>query len=146
MSLIKRNGDFPSIRSLFTDLMDADRFFDNDTFFRGMRQVPAVNVSETENEFKVEMAAPGLEKKDFKLEMDNGILTVSAQKEEEKKEEKKNYTRQEFSYSSFSRSFQLPETANADAIDAKYQDGVLHITIAKKEEAKTKARKEIAIG
>ena len=91
------------------------------------------------------MAAPGLERKDFKVEVENGMLCISSEKEEESKEEKKNYTRREYSYNSFSRSFTLPDNSLPDKINAKYENGVLHITLPKKEVTVQKLAKEIKV-
>lgn len=149
--VVKRNGSlFPSLSS---DLFDVDRFFspgllDVENKFWDLdiaKAIPPVNVSETEKEFKLELAAPGLTRKDFKVEADNGTLTISSEKEEEKKEEKKNYKRREYSYSGFSRSFTLPENVLADKIDAKYEDGILRLMIPKKEVTFSKPKKEIVV-
>jgi HSP20 family protein len=109
-------------------------------------RVPSVNVNETEKEFLIEMAAPGLQKKDFKLEVTNGILTISAEKEEESKEEKKNYLRQEYSYQSFCRTFALPENSIEDKINAKYDNGILHVAIPKEKVTIAQPAKEIKVG
>ena len=135
------------------DLLDTGKFFGPRFWdFNGdfpssdfAKQIPAVNINETEKEFKIEMAAPGLEKKDFKVEVENGALCISSEKEEESKEEKKNYTRREYSYNSFSRSFTLPENALPDKINAKYENGVLNITLPKKEVTISKPGKEIKL-
>jgi len=149
--LVKRNGSlFPSITS---DLFDTDRFFSPRlSDFEGSlldwepaMRVPAVNISETDNEFKLELAVPGLTRKDIKVETDNGMLTISAEKEEESKEEKKNYRRREYAFNSFSRSFTLPENVIADKIDAKYNEGVLRVSLPKKEVTITKPKKQIKI-
>ena len=107
--------------------------------------VPSVNITENEKEYKIEMAAPGLERKDFKVEVENGVLCISSEKEEESKEEKKNYTRREYSYNSFSRSFSLPDNLVPDKINAKYENGVLNITLPKKEVKASKPIKEIKV-
>jgi HSP20 family protein len=151
MTLLKRNGSlFPSITS---DLMNVDRFFgssfpDFDTRWNDFEiaaSIPPVNVTESEKEFKLELAAPGLTKKDFKVEMEDGLLTISSEKEEEKKDNGKNYKRREYSYSSFSRTFNLPENVKNDKIDAKYEDGILRLHIPKKEVTLSKPKKEIAV-
>ena len=105
----------------------------------------ASDFEEREKEFRIELAAPGLEKKDFKVEVLNGNLTISAEKKEEKKEETKNYRRKEFSYNSFSRSFTLPDNCMHDKIDAKYENGILHLTLPKKEITVSKPKKEIKV-
>ena len=107
---------------------------------------PAVNVKETNEDYQIEVAAPGLDKKDFKVDLDNNVLTISSEKEhkDEKKEEGK-YMRREFSYSSFNRSFSLPDAVDAENIKAKHRDGILLVVIPKREEARRKAPKQIAI-
>lgn len=110
-----------------------------------LANVPAVNTTENEKDFKIEMAAPGLEKKDFKIETDNKVLTISSEKKEEKKEEKSDYSRREFSYQSFCRSFQIPENSLPDKIDAKYENGILTLIIPKKEPGISNLKKTIKI-
>jgi HSP20 family protein len=107
--------------------------------------VPSVNIAENDTNYMIELAAPGLEKKDFKITMDNGMLMISAEKKEEKKEEKDNYVRKEFSYNKFSRSFRLPENCLFEKIDAKYDNGVLKLMLPKKEMTVTKPMKEIKV-
>ena len=106
--------------------------------------VPAVNIAETENEFEVELAVPGLNKEDFKINLDKNVLSVSAEKKTETTDETKKFSKREYNYSSFTRSFTLPETADASKIEADYVNGILKLTIAKKEEAKFQSR-EIAV-
>jgi HSP20 family protein len=118
---------------------------DNDLWDSGLK-VPLANISETKNEFKVDLSAPGLKRDDFKVEIEDGTLTISSEKEEEKKEDQKNYKRREFSYSSFSRSFSLPENVQEDKINAKYDDGMLHVTIPKKEVIPAMPKKAIKVG
>lgn len=145
MSLVKRNKN-----PFFLE-----DFFNND-WFGGIshntnRQigysVPAVNVKEDENEFAIELAAPGMKKADFSIELDNDILTISSEQkqESENKDEKGNYTRREFSYSSFKRSFTLPDSVEYGNINAEYKDGLLHVTLPKKEESKQQAKRLIEI-
>jgi HSP20 family protein len=138
--LVKKTDFLPS----FVD----DFFTPWKTMFEGMERkfsMPAVNVSETKNEFKLSLAAPGLNKGDFKIDMDGNMLTISAEKDEEKEETDKNYSRREYNYSSFSRTFTIPEEVNTEKIDALYVDGVLNILLPKKEEAKSHALKTIAV-
>lgn len=124
----------------------SDDFFSkpwNDWFNAGLTSramnVPAVNISERKDDFQVTMAAPGLKKEDFKIRLEGTILTISSEKEEESKEDDEKFTRREYSYSSFERSFSLPEEVNQSAIEAQYKDGVLSLTLPKKEEAKRMA-------
>ena len=104
-----KKSDWPSLinNSLLSDFFDGDRFFDSDWLRK--QSVPAVNVKENESNFEIEVAAPGLNKKDFKVSAENGILMISSEKQEEKEEMEKDYTRREFSYRSFNRSFTLPD-------------------------------------
>jgi len=143
-TLIKRNEDlFPRWNS----------FFDNDwlglpNFGQASNtSVPAVNIIDTVDSYNIEMAAPGMKKSDFEVNLDNGLLTISSEQKSESsdKDQNGNYTRREFNYSSFSRAFNLPDSAEAEKITASYNDGVLHIAIPKKEEAKPKPAKMIEI-
>tara|TARA_R110000868_G_scaffold111053_6_gene300179 strand:- start:844 stop:1284 length:441 start_codon:yes stop_codon:yes gene_type:complete len=106
---------------------------------------PSVNIVETNEAFKVEMAAPGMKKENFQLELDNDTLTIQAEVSSENKEESERFTRREFNYQSFKRSFYLPNTVEADQIHATYQEGILRLEIPKKEEAKRKPVKTIKI-
>ena len=144
MTLIKRS-DWPLLMNgnLLSDFFDNDRLFDSDWLKK--QSVPAVNVKETEKNFEIEVAAPGLNKKDFKITVDNGILTISSEKKEEKEQKEKDYTRKEFSYSSFSRSFTLPENVNEDDMKANYEDGLLKLAVAKKVIAQPKVKKAIEV-
>ncbi|MEP2773073.1 MAG: Hsp20/alpha crystallin family protein [Fulvivirga sp.] len=142
MTLIKRSNDmFPTF---FDDFFGRDWFFNND---QQGSTLPSVNIKENEDGYAVEMAAPGMNKKDFKVELDNDTLTISYEKEEstENKNDEGRYTKREFNYQSFSRSFTLPNTVEADKIEAKYKDGLLTLSIPKKEEAKQKPSRLIAI-
>ncbi len=100
--------------------------------------VPAVNIQETENGYTLEVAAPGLQKDQFHIHIDGRILTISAEQKEEKTEEKNKWTRKEFSYSAFKRSFTLPENVNAEAIEARYDNGILAVQVPKTAEIKPK--------
>ena len=142
MKLMKRSDDwgFPSI---WEDFFNSDLFNLPTVARRGMN-VPAVNISETEKDYLVELAAPGMNKSDFKIKLERNVLSISSETRTEEKEESKNFTRKEYSFSSFERSFTLPEAVNQEKIDAKYQDGVLRITLPKKEEVLSKS-KEIRI-
>ncbi|MGB8194997.1 MAG: Hsp20/alpha crystallin family protein [Chitinophagaceae bacterium] len=105
---------------------------------------PAVNIHETENAFEMELNVPGRKKEDFKINLENGLLTVSFDKKEENKENGNKTIRREFSYQSFKRSFNLDETVDTDNIQAKYESGILYLTLPKKEQAKP-AKKEINV-
>jgi HSP20 family protein len=114
----------------------------NDTFFsdRMVSRVPAVNISESQDHFHIELAAPGLKKEDFKLNLDRNQLSISVEQNSESSGREKNYNKREYCYTSFVRSFTLPESADHNQIQAGYTDGVLKIDIAKKEEAKSIVR------
>lgn len=147
MSIIKtrKNGDlFPSVLS---DFFDTDRFLNTRWMEREFEQtLPSVNIRENGKEFNIELAAPGFSKNDFKVNVEENVLTISAERKEEKKEENGRFTRKEFSYNTFSRSFTLPQIVNGEKTDAKYTDGILKLCIPKKEEAKTLPKKEIKVG
>jgi HSP20 family protein len=138
----------PMSRNSWPSLVD--EFFGKDllgNFIDGFTGVnmPAVNIVEEKDEFRIEVAAPGLEKKDFKLDLNNNVLTISSEKNDEKEEKNERYMRREFSYSSFKRSFTLPETAQIDKIAAHHANGILQISIPKKEDARVKPPRQIAI-
>ncbi|RVU00602.1 Hsp20/alpha crystallin family protein [Mucilaginibacter limnophilus] len=143
MTLVKFNNKNRSVNPFFSDVFDS---FLNDSFVadRLATRVPAVNIAETENEFNIELAAPGLKKEDFKINLDKNVLSISAEKKAENVEEGKKYSKKEYSYNSFVRSFTLPESADQNNIEAEYVDGILKLNVAKKEEAKIQSR-EIAI-
>lgn len=107
--------------------------------------LPAVNVKETDDTYEIIMAAPGLEKNDFKIDVNGSLLTISAKKDEKKEEKDETYSRREYSYTSFSRSFSLPEDIFKDKIDANYMNGELRLTLPKKEEAKTMPHQKISV-
>lgn len=131
----KRNALMPGFNDVFDSIF-------NDTFFsdRMVSRVPAANISETADHYHVELAAPGLKKKDFKINLERNVLSISADQRLENKQEERNYTKREYTYSSFVRSFNLPESADENGIQATYVDGVLAIDIPKREEAKTVSR------
>ncbi len=141
MSLVKWNNDKNRNAAMpgFNDIFES---FFNDAFVsdRLVSRVPAVNISETPEKFHIELAAPGLNKQDFKISTERGVLTVAVEQRNEQTENNKKYNKREFSYSSFVRSFTLPESADDSQIDAVYNDGVLKIDVAKKEEAKSVSR------
>jgi HSP20 family protein len=106
---------------------------------------PAVNVIENTDLFEIRLAAPGLSKQEFKVNIHDNTLVISAEKKEETNQESEKYTRKEFNYSSFKRSFTLPESVDTDKIEASYLDGILNLTLPKKEEAKPKEPRFIEI-
>lgn len=147
MSIIKRNEFFPGL-NLFDD------FFSRDNWNLGLNNnsstnttIPLVNIKETADNFEVEMAAPGMNKEDFKIELDGNVLTINSERRDENEaKDGDRYSRREFSYQSFRRSFQLPkEVVDAERIEAKYESGVLKLSIPKKEEAKPRPPKMIQV-
>jgi HSP20 family protein len=150
MTLVKfRNGNrfanLPEIEgslslpSFFSDALD--RLWSDDN----VSWMPSVNIREGAEDFRIDLAVPGMSKEDFKVEVENNILSVSGERKEEKKEENEKVTRSEFHYGSFKRSFNLPESANSENISANYKDGILSLSIAKHESAKPKAKKLISV-
>jgi len=130
--------------SVFDDFFKPwNEWFDNGNFLRRKMNVPAVNITEQKDGYQVSLAVPGMKKDDFKIAVDGNMLTISSEKEESSEDEK--FTRKEYSYSSFSRSFTLPEEISKDKIDAKYEDGVLKISLPRREEVKKPAAKQIAV-
>jgi HSP20 family protein len=143
MALLKRY-DWPATNgALLSDFFDDNGFFNSS--WLGRQSLPAVNIKESDKNFEIELAAPGMEKKDFNISVNNGVLTISAEKTQEKENNEDQYTRREFSYSSFSRSFTLPVNTSDDDINAKYEGGVLKVIISKKGEPDKKPRKAIEI-
>jgi HSP20 family protein len=131
----KNNGFNP----LFTDVFDSIL---NDTFLSDklINKTPAVNVAESDNGYDIELAAPGLKKEDFKISVEKNVLSVSADKKVESTDETKKYSKREYNYTAFARTFTLPQAADQTKITAEYADGILNITVGKKEEAKIQTR------
>ncbi len=155
-TLVKRNGFvplltsafMPSVNSFFDDFATRDLMDLTDRSFSTIgSNLPSVNLKETDSKIEIELAAPGLKKEDFKVEVENNMISISSEKKEEKEETRKkdDFYRKEFNYQSFRRTFSLPEYADENKINANYKDGILHVDIAKKEGAKKKIAKTIAI-
>jgi HSP20 family protein len=148
MALVKfTNGHKGNlIKSPYTDLFDT--FFNSEPFLSKslVSNVPAVNISETDDGYHVELAVPGLKKEDFKISVDQNQLKISAEQKSEtvENDESRKYSRKEFNYASFTRAFTLPDLADQAQIEAEYRDGVLLVNVAKKEEAKALVR-EISV-
>ncbi len=140
-TLAKTNG----LNSVFSDFFEPWNEWFKDGFSGKVLTLPRVNITEEKNSYNLSLVAHGLHKKDFKIDVDGNILTVSGQKEESKEEKEEKYTRQEYNYSSFSRSFILPEEVQLDKIDAAYDGGVLKLTLPKTEKAIKSSHKLIAI-
>jgi HSP20 family protein len=149
MTLVKRYDNyFPSLPSFFNNLFSRDLMdWSNLNYSSTNTTLPAVNVRETDNEFEIEVAAPGLKRDDFKVNLDNDMLTISSERKDEKIENgDTGYTRKEFSYQAFQRSFSIPENiVNGDLISAKYNEGILRVVLPKREEVKPKPAREIKI-
>lgn len=144
MALLRFSDRFPAL---------FDHFFENDLYDWSNRHfsttdttLPSVNIKESTDEFEVELAAPGFVKSDFNIELNHDMLTISSEKKVENETgEGQQFARREFSYQSFSRSFTLPNTVDNDRIKARYENGILRVLIPKKEEAKPKPARQIAI-
>ena len=144
MTLLKLSNHYPS---LFEHFVDNDVLnWPKHIYSANNVTIPAVNIKEGAEEFEVNIAAPGLTKSDFKIELNNDLLTISSEKKDEKEVRNgEQFTRKEFSYQSFTRSFTLPHSVDGENIGAKYENGILNLVIPKKEEAKPKAPKQIAV-
>ena len=142
-ALAKFSETMPSV---FDDFFKPwNEWFEGGSLLSRTMKVPAVNITEQKNEYLVSLAAPGLKKENFKINVDGNMLTISSEKEENKEQKDKKFTRKEYSYSSFSRCFTLPEEINQAKIEAKYEDGVLKISLPRREEAKTPSAKQIDV-
>lgn len=146
MAIIRWNREddnLPVFSNLWNNFLnrDMDEFYMNSMTAR----TPSVNIIEGKENFMIEMAAPGMEKHDFSINLDHNLLTIEAKKESKTETKEERYTRKEFSFNSFRRSFTLPDSIANEKIDAKYDNGILHIILPKKEEAKIKPSREIAI-
>lgn len=140
MTLIKFKNNFPSFLDEFLG-HDAFKHDINYSNSASANSFPAINIKNHNDHFELEMAAPGLQKEDFKIEIQNNVLDVSSETKNENKEDQKNYTRREFNYRSFKRTFTLPEYVSEKNISANYEKGVLRIEIPKKiEEQKESSR------
>lgn len=142
-TLAKQGERMPTV---FDDFFKPwNEWFDNGNLLGRTMNVPAVNITENKENYQVSLAVPGMKKDDFKIDIDGNMLTISSEQEENKEEKDKKFTRKEYSYSSFSRSFTLPEEINKEKIEAKYEEGVLKISLPRKEEAKKPLAKHIAV-
>lgn len=132
--------------SVFDDFFKPwNEWFDNGGTWGRIMNIPAVNITETKNDFLVSLAVPGMKKDDFNIDVDGNMLTISSEKEENKEEKDKKFTRKEYNYSSFSRTFTLPNEINKEKIEANYEDGVLKVVLPRKEEALKPSAKHIAV-
>jgi HSP20 family protein len=151
MSLVKYNGNLPSLLDGFFG-RDMDEMFNLNwpnwsNWMRVGTSMPAVNIKEDDDSFHLEIAAPGLKKEDFRVTLDNDMLTIAVQHSEENEEkgDEGRYMKREYSYQGFTRSFRIPDSCQEENIQAQYIDGILHLTVPKKEESKKKAPRQIEI-
>jgi HSP20 family protein len=149
MNLIKRNGNrIPGFQRLFLDDIFGRELFnwENNNFSTTSTTLPSVNIKETADNYEVEVAAPGMDKSDFKVTLDGNLLTISSVKQREESKEEESFTRKEFSYQSFQRSFELPKNVvDEENISARYENGLLLLSIPKLEQAKQKPPRMIDI-
>jgi len=145
MTLVRRfNNQMPNLNNLLDDFFGKDLYLSSDV--EGRNTTPSINVKETENEYFIEVAAPGLQKENFNIEIENNVLTISYDQKEEKEEKEKGFIRREFYYNSFRRSFSVPKNEVDDSkIEATYNNGILNIALHKRVEAKPKPARMIEI-
>lgn len=141
----RRQSNFPTFSSLIDDWFLGDIPSLLTSNFNEGISLPKTNIKETADAYFVEMAVPGMKKDDFEIHLENQMLSISAETKEEKQENNENYTRREFGYSSFKRTFTLPEHIEESKIKANYNEGILSVELPKKEEAKPKPPKTIEI-
>ncbi|HTR31525.1 MAG TPA: Hsp20/alpha crystallin family protein [Puia sp.] len=146
-SLIRKSESLPSVFSDFFRPWESMFDFNGGSLINTLNpiNIPAVNIVDNKDNYEVSLAAPGMKKDDFKIDIDANTLTISAEKEEKKEEKEDRYTRKEFNYTSFSRSFSLPDWVNKDKIDASYENGLLKLVLPKTEEAKKIASRHITV-
>lgn len=147
-TLTRRNEGATTLPGLMSDFFNVDPFFKPGWLDRELsRNMPAVNIKETEKEFRIEVVAPGFKKEEFSIDLEGDVLTLSAERKSETKEEDPDarYTRREYNYSSFVRSFSLPENSQPEKIKAHYEDGVLHLDLPKKSNGGHKGKKKVSI-
>lgn len=146
-TLSNRNltGNYPNVSNWLDDIFNRELPSVFTSNFNTGLSLPKVNIKETADAFMVEMAVPGLKKSDFHIDLDNQLLSISTETKEESEHKECSYTRREFGYSSFKRTFNLPESVNDEKINANYENGILSILLPKKEEAKQKPARSIKI-
>lgn len=147
MSLLRKRENYPAWSNFFNEVFNRDWMdWSAHNFSETNTTLPSVNIKEGNEFFEVEMAAPGLEKKDFKIDLNNGVLTISSEKKSKNEIRKgQKFTRKEFSYQSFSRQFSLPDIVDGEKITAKYDNGILKVVIPVKEEARKQLARTIEI-
>jgi HSP20 family protein len=142
--IIRRNQNQSLALDPWRDFFDLNNFWSSRWPGFSEKSLPAVNIAENENEYGLEVVAPGFDKEDFRIDVDEDILTISAETKQTDSENRKDYRRREYSSNSFTRSFRLPDNSKDDSISASYKDGILHITIPKSEK-EMKATKKIDV-
>lgn len=147
MTLVKfKRPRLPWYDTMFSDLLGTDRLLTDDFFMESRRWIPSMNVKETKKTFEIDIAAPGFDKKDFNVSIDNGILEITAENKKEMEKKTEDFTRREYNYSSFSRSFTLPENVNEkEEIDASYKNGILKLVLNKLKEVEVAPKKVIEV-
>ncbi|ROI06611.1 Hsp20/alpha crystallin family protein [Chryseobacterium sp. G0240] len=147
-NLVKRNWNSNSgLPSIFDDFFNREFFnWGHNNYSATSTTVPSVNIKENGDAYEVQVAAPGMDKNDFEIKLDGNILTISSMKQDSSEKKEENFTRREFSYQSFQRSFELPrDVVDQENINAKYENGLLMLTIPKREDAKQKPPRMIEI-
>lgn len=139
------NTNFPSVSNWLEDIFNRDLPSVLTSNFNTGLSLPKVNIKDTADTFLIEMAVPGFKKSDFNIDLDNEVLSISTETKEENEQKEDSYTRREFGYASFKRTFNLPETVDDEKINANYKEGILSILLPKKEEAKQKPVRSIKI-
>jgi HSP20 family protein len=132
-----------SFRPYYLSNLFDDTFFP--VFHSSTNSVPAVNIREDEKNYNLEIAVPGMDKKDLKIDLNEDVLTISSEVKQENEEERNGYKRKEFSYSSFARTFYIPENIDRDKIEASYKDGILNVSLPKQEAEKSKLARQVNI-
>jgi len=143
MSLTKHNPVFPDLQRWLDDFWPGDKLFGDRSFTKDL--FPAVNVKDKETTYEIELTAPGLKKEDFKIHVEHGVLSISSESKKEEEEKNENFTRKEFSYSAFSRSFRLPDNVKEEDVQAKYENGLLKLTLNKKQVEAAPTKKQIEV-
>jgi len=148
LKIMEEKAMLPTIRRRNFSPFYMSNLFDDDFFpviSNNSSSMPAVNIREDEKSFSLDLAVPGIDKKDLKIDINEDVLTISSESKNEKEENKDGYKRKEFSYSSFCRSFYIPENVNRDKIEANYKDGILNVVLPKQEEEKTRLSRQVKI-
>ena len=145
-TLVRTNRMFPEMPSIFDEFLRGSLMEEGKGNLNNRGTLPAINTFENKDSYELEVAAPGMKKDDFKIELDNNTLTISSEKNENHEEKENDYSRREFRYQSFTRSFQLPENKVENSkIAARYTDGILYVSIPKREEAKVQPTRMIEV-